>query len=61
MEARRRARDRDGLRAARGGNVDRTVGFADRTYVISNGELSTTLTPKDAEDTERMVAAYFGS
>jgi branched-chain amino acid transport system ATP-binding protein len=41
--------------------AQRTVAFADRTYVISNGELSTTLTPRDAHDTERMVAAYFGS
>jgi branched-chain amino acid transport system ATP-binding protein len=41
--------------------AQRTVAFADRTYVISNGELTTTLTPKDADDTERMVAAYFGS
>jgi branched-chain amino acid transport system ATP-binding protein len=38
-----------------------TVGFADRTYVISNGELRATLTPKDAHDTERLVAAYFGT
>jgi branched-chain amino acid transport system ATP-binding protein len=41
--------------------AQRTVAFADRTYVISNGELTTTLTPHDANDTERMVAAYFGS
>ncbi len=39
----------------------RTVGFADRTYVLSNGEIRVTLTPKDAGDTERMVSAYFGS
>jgi branched-chain amino acid transport system ATP-binding protein len=39
----------------------RTVGFADRTYVLANGEIRTTLTPADAGDTERMVAAYFGS
>jgi branched-chain amino acid transport system ATP-binding protein len=41
--------------------AQRTVAFADRTYVISNGELRMTLTPADAGDTERMVAAYFGS
>jgi branched-chain amino acid transport system ATP-binding protein len=41
--------------------AQRTVAFADRTYVISNGALTTTLTPHDADDTERMVAAYFGS
>ncbi|MGH2873470.1 MAG: ABC transporter ATP-binding protein [Solirubrobacteraceae bacterium] len=38
-----------------------TVGMADRTYVLSSGELRGTLTPADAGDTERMVAAYFGS
>lgn len=37
------------------------VGFADRTYVLSNGEIRMTLSPKDVGDTERMVAAYFGS
>lgn len=41
--------------------AQRTVAFADRTYVISNGELTTTLTQPDAHDTERMVAAYFGT
>jgi branched-chain amino acid transport system ATP-binding protein len=41
--------------------AQRTVAFADRTYVLSNGELTTTLTPRDADDTERLIAAYFGS
>jgi branched-chain amino acid transport system ATP-binding protein len=41
--------------------AQRTVAFADRTYVLSNGRLATTLAPKDADDTDRMVAAYFGS
>jgi branched-chain amino acid transport system ATP-binding protein len=41
--------------------AQRTVAFADRTYVLSNGELVTTLMPHDADDTERMIAAYFGS
>jgi branched-chain amino acid transport system ATP-binding protein len=41
--------------------AQRTVAFADRTYVLSNGELATTLTPRDADDTERLIAAYFGS
>jgi branched-chain amino acid transport system ATP-binding protein len=36
-----------------------TVAFADRTYVMSNGELRATLTPTDAGDTDRLVAAYF--
>ena len=39
----------------------RTVGFADRTYVVANGEIRMTLTQKEAGDTERMIAAYFGS
>jgi branched-chain amino acid transport system ATP-binding protein len=41
--------------------AQRTVAFADRTYVLSSGELRMTLTPADAGDTQRMVAAYFGS
>jgi len=40
--------------------AQRTVAFADRSYVLANGELVTTFTPKDAGDTERMVEAYFG-
>jgi branched-chain amino acid transport system ATP-binding protein len=39
----------------------RTVAFADRTYLISNGENRLTLTPSDAGDSERMIAAYFGA
>lgn len=38
--------------------AQRTVALADRTYVISNGELRLTMTPAEAGDTERMVAAY---
>ena len=38
--------------------AQRTVALADRTHVLSNGELRLTLTPADAADTERMVAAY---
>lgn len=38
-----------------------TVGFADRTYVLGNGRVKMQLTPQDADDTERMVEAYFGS
>jgi branched-chain amino acid transport system ATP-binding protein len=41
--------------------AQRTVAFADRTYVLSNGELTTTFTPRDADDTQRLIAAYFGS
>jgi branched-chain amino acid transport system ATP-binding protein len=40
--------------------AQRTVAFADRTYVLANGELVTTLTPKDHSDTERLIAAYLG-
>jgi branched-chain amino acid transport system ATP-binding protein len=39
--------------------AQRTVALADRTHVLTNGELRMTLTPADAGDTERMVAAYF--
>jgi branched-chain amino acid transport system ATP-binding protein len=38
--------------------AQRTVALADRTHVLANGELRLTLTPKDAADTDRMVAAY---
>jgi branched-chain amino acid transport system ATP-binding protein len=38
-----------------------TVGFCDRTYVVNGGEVRTTMTPEDVGDTDRMVAAYFGS
>jgi len=41
--------------------AQRTVAFADRSYVLSNGELTTTFGPEDAGDTERLIAAYFGS
>jgi branched-chain amino acid transport system ATP-binding protein len=35
-----------------------TIGFADRTHVLSNGRLRLTLGPKDVHDTERLTAAY---
>jgi branched-chain amino acid transport system ATP-binding protein len=38
--------------------AQRTVALADRTHVLANGELRLTLTPEDAADTDRMVAAY---
>jgi branched-chain amino acid transport system ATP-binding protein len=38
--------------------AQRTVAAADRTYVLANGELRMTLTPADAEDTEKMIQAY---
>jgi branched-chain amino acid transport system ATP-binding protein len=40
--------------------AQRTVAFADRTHVLANGELVTTFLPKDANDTDRLVEAYFG-
>jgi branched-chain amino acid transport system ATP-binding protein len=40
--------------------AQRTVALADRTYVLANGELRATFGPEDADDTDRLVAAYFG-
>jgi branched-chain amino acid transport system ATP-binding protein len=40
--------------------AQRTVAFADRTYVLANGEHAATLGPKDADDTERLIKAYLG-
>jgi branched-chain amino acid transport system ATP-binding protein len=38
--------------------AQRTVAFADRTYLLANGEIRLNLTPADASDTQAMVAAY---
>ena len=38
--------------------AQRTVAFADRTYLMANGEIRLTMTPADAGDTDKMVAAY---
>jgi branched-chain amino acid transport system ATP-binding protein len=38
-----------------------TVALADRTYVLTGGRVGATLTPADAGDRARLVAAYFGS
>ncbi|MFO7571577.1 MAG: ABC transporter ATP-binding protein [Gaiellaceae bacterium] len=38
--------------------AQRTVALADRTHVLTNGELRLTLSADDAVDTERLVAAY---
>jgi branched-chain amino acid transport system ATP-binding protein len=35
-----------------------TIRAADRTHVLANGELRLSLTPADADDTERLAAAY---
>jgi branched-chain amino acid transport system ATP-binding protein len=37
------------------------VAFCDRTYVMVSGESRLTLTPADANDTTRIIAAYFGA
>jgi branched-chain amino acid transport system ATP-binding protein len=39
--------------------AQRTVAFADRTYVLSNGRLRLTLGPEAADDTDALVGAYF--
>jgi branched-chain amino acid transport system ATP-binding protein len=41
--------------------AQRTVALADRTYVLTSGEITLTLTSADAEDTDRIVAAYMAS
>jgi branched-chain amino acid transport system ATP-binding protein len=38
--------------------AQRTVALADASHVLANGELRLTLGPKDAGDTDRLVAAY---
>jgi len=38
-----------------------TVALADRTHVLVGGELGLTLTPADAHDTDKIVAAYLAS
>jgi branched-chain amino acid transport system ATP-binding protein len=38
--------------------AQRTVAFADRTYVLANGELRAALEPADASATDRLIAAY---
>jgi branched-chain amino acid transport system ATP-binding protein len=40
--------------------AQRTVAFADRTYALANGELRAMFSPADAENTDKLVAAYFG-
>jgi branched-chain amino acid transport system ATP-binding protein len=36
----------------------RTCAFADRTYVLAGGEVRRTLSPRDADDTHTLMAAY---
>ncbi|HVS85755.1 MAG TPA: ABC transporter ATP-binding protein [Gaiellaceae bacterium] len=38
--------------------AQRTVALADRSHVLANGELRLELGPKDADDTDRLIAAY---
>ena len=39
--------------------AQRTVALADRCHVLANGELRLTLEPRDAQDTDKLIAAYF--
>jgi branched-chain amino acid transport system ATP-binding protein len=41
--------------------AQRVVALATRSYVLANGELRLTLGPDDADDTEKLIAAYFAS
>jgi branched-chain amino acid transport system ATP-binding protein len=36
------------------------AGFADRTHVLTGGVIRMSLTPDEAQDTDRMIAAYLG-
>ena len=36
------------------------AGFADRTHVLNNGAIRMSLTPAEAQDIDRMIAAYLG-
>jgi len=38
--------------------AQRTVALADRSHVLAHGDLQLTLGPRDAADTERLIAAY---
>jgi branched-chain amino acid transport system ATP-binding protein len=38
--------------------AQRTIALADRSHVLANGELRLSLTPADADDTERLIHAY---
>jgi branched-chain amino acid transport system ATP-binding protein len=39
--------------------AQRTAALAQRSHVLAHGELRLTLTPADAEDSERLISAYF--
>jgi branched-chain amino acid transport system ATP-binding protein len=41
--------------------AQRTVALADRTHVLVGGELRMTLGPSDADDTDKIIAAYLAS
>ena len=41
--------------------AQRTVALANRTHVLVGGELRMTLGPADADDTEKLIAAYLAS
>jgi len=41
--------------------AQRTVALADRTHVLVGGELRLTLSPADADDTDKIVSAYLSA
>jgi branched-chain amino acid transport system ATP-binding protein len=41
--------------------AQRTVALANRTHVLTNGELRMTLGPDDADETDKMIAAYLAT
>ena len=41
--------------------AQRTVALADRTHVLVGGALRMTLGPEDADDTDKLVAAYLAA
>ena len=41
--------------------AQRTIAFADRTLVLTEGTVTAELRPGDETDTERLRAAYFGT
>ena len=58
FEALVRIRERDVTILLVEQRAQRTVALADRTHVLTNGELRMTLAPADADDTDKIVAAY---
>ena len=61
FEALRRIRDRGVTILLVEQRAIHTVALADRTHVLVGGELRLSLTPADAHDTDKIVAAYLAS